>query len=99
MSTKTGDDPEDLTYEEWEPKKEDIDAFGIETADGAYFLVNSTELRHVGFQMDAADPLPAAPKRRAATRRASAEAERASTTGHRFRLPADVENQILALCW
>ena len=46
LSTKTGDDPEDLTYEEWEPKKEDIDAFGIETADGAYFLVNSTELRH-----------------------------------------------------
>ena len=40
----------------------------------------------------------AAPARRAATRCASTEAERRSTAGRRFHLPADVENQILALC-
>jgi hypothetical protein len=90
--TKTGDDPEERTYEEWEPTQEDIAACGIETADGVYFLLNSTELRHINFPMDAVDPLPTAPVPVAArTRRSSAEAERPSTTGRRFRLPADVE--------
>jgi hypothetical protein len=98
--TKTADDPEERTYEEWEPTAADIAAHGIETADGVYFLLNSTELRLVSFPMDAVDPLPAAPVPVSArTRRSRAEAERPSTDGRRFRLPADVENQILALNW
>ena len=97
---KTADDPEERTYEEWEPTRADIAAHGIETADGVYFLLNSTELRHIGFPMDAVDPLPSAPVPTSArTRRSSAEAERPSTDGRRFRLPTDVENQILALNW
>ena len=87
-------------YEEWEPTEEDIAAHGIETADGVYFLLNSTELRHINFPMDAVDPLPTAPVPIASrTRRSSAQAERPSTAGRRFCLPADIENQILALCW
>ena len=54
LQVKTGDDPE-----EWEPTPADIAAHGIETADDVYFLLNSTELRHVGFPMDSVDPLPA----------------------------------------
>ena len=97
---KTADDPEECTYEEWEPTPADIAAHGIETADDVYFLLNSTELRLLAFPMDAVDPLPAAPVPISArTRRSSAEAERPSTAGRRFRLPADVENQILALNW
>ena len=88
------------TYEEWEPTPADIAAHGIETADGVYFLLNSTELRLIGFPMDAVHPLPVAPVPLSArTRRARAEAEHPSTVGRRFRLPADVENQILALNW
>ena len=75
-------------------------ACGIETADGVYFLVNSTELRHINFPMDAVDPLPTPPVKAVAnTRRSKAQAERPSTVGRRFCLPASVENQILALCW
>ena len=99
---KTADDPEERTYEveEWEPTPVDIAAHGIETADGVYFLLNSTELRLITFPMDAVDPLPAAPVPVVGrTRRSSADAERPSTEGRHFRLPADVENQILALNW
>ena len=99
---KTADDPEEREYEEWQPTPADIAAHGIETADdGVYFLVNSTELRHINFPMDAVDPLPAPPVPVASrwTRRSQAEAERPSTAGRRFRVPASVENQILALCW
>ena len=100
LQVKTGGDPEERTYEEWEPTPADIAAHGIETADDVYFLLNSTELRHVGFPMDSVDPLPAPPVRISARRRRSqAEAERPSTAGRRFRVPASVENQILALCW
>lgn len=95
---KTLDDVEERTYEEWQPTTQDIQAHGIETANGAYFLVNSTELRHANFQMDVVNPLPFSPVSRR-TRGASAIPERASTRGRRFRLPADVENFILALCW
>ena len=91
---KTLDDPEERTYEEWEPTAEDIKAYGIEAADGPYFICNSTELRHVCFQMDtvieigvASGVTPVAKR----TRRASAQPERPSTGGRRFRLPADVE--------
>eukprot|EP00966_Prymnesium_polylepis_P164493 3802812-Prymnesium_polylepis.1 len=99
----TTDDPEELTYEEWDPTEEDIEAYGIETADGPYFICNSTELRHVGFQMDTIIEIGGAstgvtPVARR-TRHASARPERPSTAGRRFRLPPDVENQILALCW
>ena len=96
----TGDDPEDRTYEEWTPSAEDIAAHGIETSDGVYFIVNSTELRIAGFAMDPVIPLAAAatPVARR-TRGSSGAPERPSTAGRRFCLPADVENQILALCW
>ena len=62
--------------------------------------VNSTELRLAGFAMDAVVPLVAAatPVARR-TRGSSGAPERPSTVGRRFCLPADVENQILALCW
>ena len=101
MVEEGGRGREGLTYEEEQPTTQAITEYGIETADGgAYFLINSTELRHVGFQMDVVDPLPTAPVAPAkATRRARAVAERPSTEGRRFRLPADIENQILALCW
>jgi|EP00966_Prymnesium_polylepis_P320957 hypothetical protein len=98
---KSSDDPEDRTYEEWQPTARDIEMYGVQTTDGGvYFLANSTELRHIHFQMDAVTPLPlgATPVARR-TRSASAEPERPSTAGRRFVLPADVENQILALCW
>jgi hypothetical protein len=62
-----------------------------------YFVVNSTELRLHNFQMDALAPRPVAPRR--ATRHTRLEPERPDTSGRRFRLPASVENQILALCW
>ena len=96
---KAAGDPEERTYEEWQPEPADLELYGTKTADGAYFLLNSTELRHVNFPMDAAAPLPPAPAPRKSARRASAQAERPSTAGRRFILPADVENQILALCW
>jgi hypothetical protein len=97
---KTTDDPEDRTYEEWQPMPEDIEVYGIETANGgAYFLINSTELRHVGFQMDAITPLGAGVPVVQRARRARGQAEHPSTAGRRFQVPADVENQILALCW
>ena len=96
----TADDPEERTYEEWEPTQAEIAAFGIETPNGPYFLVNSTELRHIGFQMDSVAPPPASPVPVAmATRRARAVAQHMVTLGCRFRLPPDVGNQILALCW
>ena len=96
---KAAGDPEERTYEEWEPEPADLEMYGTKTAVGTYFLINSTELRHVNFPMDAAAPLPPAPAPRKSARRASAQAERPSTAGRRFILPADVENQILALCW
>ena len=97
---KTADNPEERTYEEWAPSPAVIAAHGIEVGDDVYFLLNSTELRLTGFPMDAVDPLPAAPVPVSGrTRRSQAEAQRPSTAGRRFRLPADVENQILALCW
>ena len=84
----------------WIPGDTGFNACGIETADGVYFLVNSTELRHINFPMDAVDPLPTPPVKAVAnTRRSKAQAERPSTVGRRFCLPASVENQILALCW
>ena len=98
----TSDDPEQRTYEEWEPTAEDIEKYGIETADGPYFICNSIELRHVGFQMDTVIEIgeeSGATHVSRRTRRASAQPERPSRAGRRFRLPADVENQILALCW
>ena len=97
---KTTDDPEDRTIEEWQPSAEDVAACGIEVGDDVFFIVNSTELRDVGFQMDAVDPPPtpvAVPRRRG--RSASAQPERSSSAGRRFRVPADVENRHLALCW
>lgn len=95
---KTTDDPEERTYEEWQPSTEDQESYGIETASGFYFLVNSTELRHVNFQMDAVEPLRFNPISKR-TRCALAAPERPDTCGRRYRLPSDVENQILALCW
>ena len=63
-------------------------------------MVNSTELRHIVFQMDSVAPPPASPVPVAvATRRARAVAQHMDTSSRRFRLPPDVENQILALCW
>ena len=97
---KTADDPEERTlYEEWVPTQADIDAFGIETPSGVYFLVNSTELRHVNFQMDPVIPLPTVTPTAKRSKSASSEAERPDTTGRQFRIPPDVENQILALNW
>lgn len=94
---KTCDDPEERTYEEWHPSLEDTEAYGVETASGTYFLVNSTELRLANFAMDAVNPLPFTPVSRR-TRGAVAAPERPDTRGRRFRLPVEVENQILALC-
>ena len=72
----------------------------MEQGDDVFFLVNSTELRMVGFQMDPVDqpPTPSAHVSHR-PRRASSAPERASSEGRRFRLPADVENQGLAMCW
>jgi hypothetical protein len=95
----TSDDPEDRTYEEEKPTAEDIAAHGIETSEGVYFIVNSTELRLAGFAMDPVIPLAAATPVAQRTRGSSAAPERPSTAGRRFVLPADIENQILALCW
>ena len=97
---KTGDDPEERTYKEWEPTREQIEACGVEQDGDVFFLVNSTELRMVGFQMDAVTP-PPRPAAHVAhfTRRARSAPERPDTEGRQFRLPADVENQGLALCW
>ena len=83
-----------------EPTPEEIEADGIEQDNDVFFLVNSTEVRMVGFAMDPVDlpPRPAAHKRHR-TRGASSAPERAETEGRRFRLPADVENQGLAKCW
>ena len=62
---------------------------------GSLIIINSTELRHVGFQMDAVDPLPTAPVAPAkATRRARAVAERPSTEGRRFRPIAEVKRAL-----
>lgn len=95
-----GDDPEERTYEAWVPTAADIEAYGMEQGDDVFFLVNSTELRMVGFQMDPIDP-PPTPSAHVShrTRSAMSAPERASTDGRRFRLPADVENQGLAMCW
>ena len=81
-------------------RRTEDDTNGMEQGDDVFFLVNSTELRMVGFQMDPVDP-PPTPSAHVShrTRRASSAPERASTEGRRFRLPADVENQGLALCW
>lgn len=97
---KTSDDPEERTYEAEVPSAEDIQAYGMEQDDDTFFLVNSTELRMVGFQMDPIDP-PPRPTAHVShrTRGASSAPECASTEGRRFRLPADVENQGLAMCW
>ena len=97
---KTADDPEERTYEEETPTAEDIEAFGMEQGDDVFFLANSTELRMVGFQMDPVDQ-PSTPSAHIShrTRRASSAPERASSEGRRFRLPADIENQGLAMCW
>ena len=96
---KTGDDPEERTYEEWQPSAEDREACGIAQGDDVFFVVNSTELRDVGFQMDAVDPPPAPVQVVRRTRSASAVPAHTATTGRRFRVPADVENRHLALCW
>ena len=56
----TDDDPEMHTYEEWVLTAEDIEAYGMEQDDEVFVLVNSTELRMVGFQMDPVEP-PLAP--------------------------------------
>ena len=87
-------------HEEWQPSAEDKEACGIAQGDDVFFVVNSTELRDVGFQMDAVDP-PAAPVQVALRRGRSASAApaRATTAGRRFRVPVDVENRHLALCW
>ena len=98
-ATRSGDD---RTYEEWEPDPADIEKHGMQTPNGVCFLLNATELRHVDFRMDAVEPLPVAPTGSTGARtrrRARAEPERVATTGRRFRVTADVENQILALCW
>ena len=77
----------------------------METANnGHYFIFNSTELRLVDFPMvPTAVQRPAPTIRRTlpsrSTRRVRSEAVRESTTGKTFRMPVDVENQILALCW
>jgi hypothetical protein len=96
-----GEDLEERTYEEWQPTAKDIETYGVVTGKGEllYFLVNSTELRMVDFQMEQLSlPLqPVAPPR-AVTRRASAVAQQPTTEGRKLRLPAAVENQGLALC-
>jgi hypothetical protein len=99
-----GEDLEERTYEEWAPTAKDIETYGVlnEKSELLYFLVNSTELRMVDFKMDEISPplRPVVPKR-AATRRARAQAqeEEPTTEGRKFRIPAHVENQGLALCW
>ena len=90
---------DERTYEGWDPSPEDIEKYGMQTSNGVCFLLNATELRHVDFQMDAAVPLPIAPTGARTRGRARTESERVATTGRRYVLPADVENQILALCW
>ena len=94
---KSATDPEERTYEEWRPSSDDKEQHGIETADGHYFIFNATELRLVGFQMDKMDQLRAPQGLR--TRTSRSQVARLSTIGRTFRLPTDVENQILALCW
>lgn len=97
----TGVDSEELTYEEWVPSDEAIDACGVRVGNDAFFVVNSTEIRHIDFQMEPCDP-PAAPvvvPLRRGRSAASATPVQPSVEGRRFCLPSDVENQILALCW
>ena len=96
---KTTTDPEERTFEEWKPSAQDREQHGIETNNGHFFILNSTELRLVDFPMDAVDQLQAPQGLRVTTRRARSMPERPSTAGRNFRLPADVENQILAMCW
>ena len=64
-----------------------------------FFIVNATELRLSNFAMDPVTPPPVAPRPGVQTRRARVAAVLPDTSGRKFRLPADVENQILALCW
>ena len=98
---KSATDPEERTFEEWTPTPEDKEKYGIETANGHYFIFNATELRLVGFPME---PLNMPPPLQvqlvsSRTRRARSVAQNPSTSGKTFRLPIDIENQILALCW
>ena len=103
---KSDGDLEERTYEEWEPTPKDIAAYGVPVLNSEInrteyiFVVNATELRKFNFQMDALDPLPAPRSRlRRACNSAHATPARAETAGRRFRLPAEIENEILALCW
>ena len=98
---KTTTDHEERTYKEWKPSSQDKEQHGIETADGHYFIFNATELRLVGFPMEPLDmpPPPQVQLVSSRTRRARSVAQNPSTSGKSFRLPVDIENQILAMCW
>ena len=63
---KTGDDPEERTYEEWQPSAEDREACGIAQGDDVFFVVNSTELREIA--LDVCAQTPAGPSWPAADR-------------------------------
>ena len=98
---KTTTDPEERTFEEWQPSTQDKETYGIETANnGHYFIFNSTELRLVNFSMERlTDELAPPVIRTRSTRRVRSQPAPESTAGKTFRLPVDTENQILATCW
>lgn len=95
---KTTTDPEELTFEQWQPTEEDKEKYGIEMADGEYyFIFNCTELRHIRVNVVLTVDAFSAPQIIHRTRRASSVP--AATVSRIVRLPADEENQILAKCW
>ena len=104
---KTASDTEERTYEEWAPSIEDKENYGIEYAttggdQGHYFIFNATELRLVNFNMETTEALQVGPQfvsRRTRAGRASSVRQATATVGCTFRLPVDIENQILATCW
>ena len=98
-------DAEERTYEEWEPTPADIAAYGIMVLNGetnqeeVIFVLNATELRKINFQMDALHPVPAPRTHfRRSCNSAHATPDRPDAVGRRFRMPAQIENEILALC-
>ena len=100
----TGFDPGDFAIAvRWLERVDDDEqqrTFEFSSTDGSQFVINSTELRHSGFELDKVAPLGPIPRRaaRSSTQVSSRARAAQSNIPTQYVLPVQIEQFILETC-